>query len=69
MLDDTSRKVLRVLFSNHFFHEFELDIDFVVRRSMRSEQQVKDAINKLVSEQFVKWNKKDNTFKVIRLNG
>jgi len=68
VLDDTSRKVLRVLFSLNFFNPQSIDINKLVRLSGRTEQQVKDAVNSLVSERYVEWDKQNNMFKVMRLN-
>ena len=68
MLDDTNRKVLRVLFSLNFFNPQSIDINKLVRLSGRTEQQVKDAVNSLVSERYVEWDKQNNMFKVMRLN-
>lgn len=69
MLDDTSRKVLRVLFSNYFFHEFELELDYVVRRSLRSEESVKAAISDLILQRYLQWDKHKNLYKVMHFNG
>lgn len=68
MLDDTSRKILRILFSLNFFNFSQIDVSYIARVSIRSEQQVKEAINNLVIEQYIEWDKQDNAFKVLRLN-
>jgi len=64
MLDDTSRKVLRILFNHYHFEEFTLDVALVARLSLRTEQQVKDGINTLVKEGNIVWYKEHNTFKL-----
>lgn len=68
MLDDTTRKILRIMFSLNYFNYSQIDVTHLARVSIRSVQQVKEAINTLITEQYVEWNKEDNTFKVIRLN-
>jgi len=68
MLGDTSRKVLRMLFSLNFFNPQKVDINQLVRLSGRTERQVKNAVNSLVSERYVEWDKQNNMIKVLRLN-
>lgn len=64
MRDDTIRKVYTVLFHSHRYEWFELDVQLVARRSMRSEQKVKDSVNWLVKEGYIKWDKSSNKFMV-----
>lgn len=65
MLDDNARKVLIVLW-NTFQHEpFIINLTYLCQRSQRSETQIKDAINLLVKEGYVLWDKNANTFRVI----
>ncbi|WP_054029026.1 hypothetical protein [Bacillus sp. FJAT-28004] len=65
MLDDTARKVLTVLFNVYRYNPSNIDILYISQRSLRTEDQVKDAINELVKEGFVFWDRKENTFKVL----
>lgn len=62
--DDTIRKVYTVLFHSHRYEWFGLDIKLTAQRSMRSEQQVKDSVNWLVREGYLKWDKERNLFMV-----
>lgn len=64
MLDDTTRKVYRVLYNIHRNEWFALELGVITRLSMRSEQQVKDSVNWLVREGYLKWDKSNNMFMV-----
>lgn len=64
MLDDTTRKVLRILYNKYRFEEFKLDVSLIARYSMRSEDQVKAAVNELVKIGYVRWHKERNTFEL-----
>lgn len=66
MLTDTARKVKRILYNHHFFEKFELDVLSIAKLSLRTDQQVKDAINELVKEKELLWHKETNTFQVVR---
>jgi len=64
VFDDTTRKIHRILYNRHRFEEFYIDTSLIARLSLRTEQQVKDSINSLVKEGYLKWDKKTNTFKI-----
>jgi hypothetical protein len=53
MLDDTSRKVLRILYNLYRYDDFKLEIETLARYAMRSERQIKDAINTLVKDKYL----------------
>ncbi|WP_054029202.1 hypothetical protein [Bacillus sp. FJAT-28004] len=65
MLDDTARKVLTVLFNVYRNNPSSIDILYISQLSLRTVDQVKDAINELVKEGFVLWDRKANAFKVL----
>ncbi|MBD2871411.1 hypothetical protein [Paenibacillus arenilitoris] len=65
MLDDTSRKVLTVLWNTYRNDPCRIDVGYVSQRSQRTEDQVKDAINLLVKEGFVLWDRKEHSFRVM----
>lgn len=65
MLDDTSRKVLTVMWNVYRNEPSRIDIANICKKSQRSEDQVKGAINSLVKEEFVLWERRTNTFRVI----
>lgn len=65
MLGDGERKVLTVLWNTNRNEPSKLDIPYLSKRSQRSESQIKEAINILVKEGYVLWDKAANTFRVI----
>lgn len=65
MLDDRARKVLTVLFNVYRNNPSSIDILYISQRSLRTEDQVKEAINELVKEGFIFWDRNENTFKVL----
>lgn len=65
MLDDAARKVLTVMWNVYRNDSSIIDIDYLSQKTQRTEGQVKDAINILVKEGFVLWDRKANTFKVL----
>lgn len=65
MLNDTTRKVLTVLFNVYRDNPSFIDVFFISQRTLRTEAQVKEAVNELVKEGFVFWDRKANTFKVL----
>jgi len=64
MLDDTTRKVYKIIGNKYRYEWFAIDLAILVRLSMRTEQQVKDAVNFLVREGYLQWDRKDNKFRV-----
>lgn len=64
MMDDTTRKVRLVIYHNYRNEWAAIDLKLICRFSMRSEQQVKDAINWLVKEGYLQW---DKNAKLIRI--
>lgn len=64
MLDDTTRKVYRILYNRNSHFEFNIDVSKLARLSMRTEQQVKDAVNWLVKERYINWDKEKGVFKI-----
>lgn len=50
MLDDTTRKVYRVIGHLHKFEWFMIDVELIARYAVRSEQQVKDSSEFRLSE-------------------
>jgi len=64
VLDDTTRKVYRIIGNKYRYEWFTLDVALIARHAMRTEQQVKDAVNKLVKDGYLKWDKKENRFMV-----
>ncbi|CAM4280342.1 hypothetical protein PAEN110709_06195 [Paenibacillus endophyticus] len=65
MLDDVTRKVLTVLWNVYRDDPSFIDVGYISQRAQRTEQQVKAAINELVKEGFVFWDRKANLFKVL----
>jgi predicted transcriptional regulator len=65
VLDDTARKVLTVMWNVYRNDPSGIDTKYISQRSQRTEEQVKSAINHLVTEGFVLWDRKDNTFRVL----
>ncbi|WP_028611090.1 hypothetical protein [Paenibacillus harenae] len=65
MLDDTTRKVLTVLWNTYRNEPCRIDISYISQRSQRKEEQVKEAVNQLVKEGFVLWDRKENSFRVM----
>lgn len=65
MLDDTNRKILRILYNKYRLEIFKLDVKLLETLSFRSETDVKLAINELTVNGYLKWNQQDNTFAVI----
>lgn len=64
MLDDTQRKVYKIIGNKYRYEWFTIDVALLTRLSMRTEQQVKDAVNYLVKEGYLQWDKKENMFRV-----
>lgn len=64
MLDDTSRKVLRILFNLYRGEIFYLDVELISRYSFRSEERVKDAVKKLIELEYLGWNETRNRYKI-----
>jgi DNA-binding MarR family transcriptional regulator len=65
MLDDNARKILMLLWHTIHHEPSMIDISYLCHRSQRNETQVKEAINLLVKEGYVLWDKGANTFRVI----
>lgn len=65
MLDDTARKVLTVLWNVYRDKPSIIDIAYISQRAQRTDDQVKEAINELIKEEFVFWDRKANLFKVL----
>ncbi|MGO4696609.1 hypothetical protein AB4Z50_20220 [Paenibacillus sp. 2TAB26] len=65
MLDDAARKVLTVMWNVYRNDPSIIDVYYLSQKAQRTEEQVKDAINELVKEGFVLWDRKANTFKVL----
>jgi len=66
VLDDTSRKVFTVLWNTYRNDPFIIDVELISQRSQRTEDQVKDAVNELVKERYLYWNKEAGTFQIPR---
>jgi|GEM_PF-3349469 len=64
MLDDTSRKVLRILFNLYRGDIFYLDIELISRYSNRSEERVKAAVKKLIELEYLGWHETRNRYKI-----
>jgi hypothetical protein len=64
MLDDTARKILTVLWNTKRHNPFRIDIKRLKRLSRREIPQIKDAINLLVKEEYLLWDKVNNSFKI-----
>ena len=64
MRDDTTRKIYRILCNKWRSVEFKIDAALIARLSLRTEQQVKDSVNWLVKEGYLKWDRLTNTFKI-----
>lgn len=62
MLDDTSRKVLRILFNLYRFNEFTIDVELLARYAMRTPKQIKTAVNALVKDKYLLWDKEQGLF-------
>ncbi len=65
MLDDVTRKILTVMWNINRDELSTIDVGYISHRSQRTEQQVKAAINELVKEGFVLWDRQTNMFKVL----
>lgn len=65
MLDDTTRKVLTVLWNTYRNEPCEIDIEYISQRSQRTSDQVKASINSLVKDEYVLWDRKENSFRVM----
>ncbi len=65
MLDDVARKILIVMWNINRDELSTIDVGYISHRSQRTPQQVKDAINELVKEGFVLWDRQANMFKVL----
>lgn len=65
MLDDNARKVLIVLWNTFQHKPSKINVPYLSQRSQRSEDQIKDAINLLVKEGFVLWDRNANTFQIL----
>lgn len=65
MLDDNARKVLTVLWNTNRNDPSKLDMPYLCQKSQRSEVQIKEAINNLVKEGYVLWDRATNTFRVL----
>lgn len=63
-MDDTTRKIYRILCSQAPFEWFALDVTKIARQAIRSEQQVKDAVNWLYKNRYLEWDKQANKFRV-----
>jgi len=66
MLDDTSRKVLRILFNLYRFNEFTIDVELLARYAMRTEIQIKNSINTLVKDKYLLWDKVKGLYMIDR---
>jgi hypothetical protein len=66
VLDDTTRKVLRVLFNRKGNEWFRIEVEEIERYAMRTEKQVKASINELVRQAYVEWNKSDRLMRVLK---
>jgi len=42
-------------------------VELISQRSQRTEDQVKDAVNELVKERYLYWNKEAGTFQIPRM--
>lgn len=65
MLDDAARKVLTVMWNVYRNDPSKIDIADLSKKTQRSEAQIKEAINHLVKEDYVLWDKESNTFRVL----
>lgn len=65
MLDDAARKILTVMWNTYRNEPSKIDLPYLCQKSQRTEAQVKEAINLLVKEAYVIWDKAANTFRVI----
>lgn len=64
MLNDTARKIYNVIFHLYRYEWSEIDIERISRLSLRTEQQVKDAVNWLFKESYIHWDKQTNRFRI-----
>jgi hypothetical protein len=65
MLDDTTRKILTVIFNVYRDNPSIIDVAYISHKSQRTEDQVKESINILVKEGLILWDQQNNTFKVL----
>lgn len=65
MLGDDARKILTVMWNTYRNDPSRIDLAYICLKSQRTVDQVKDAINLLVKEEYVLWDKGANTFRVI----
>lgn len=65
MLGDDARKILTVMWNTYRNDPSKIDLSYICQKSQRTIDQVKDAINLLVKEEYVLWDREANTFRVI----
>lgn len=65
MLDDAARKVLTVMWNLYRNDPSIIVIADLCKKTQRNESQIKEAINHLVKEDYVLWDKQSNTFRVL----
>lgn len=65
MLEDGARKVLTVLWNTYRNEAAEIDLPYLCQRSQRTERQVKEAVNLLVKEGYLIWDKASHKIRVL----
>ena len=65
MLDDVARKVLTILWNTYRNDPFTIDVAHISHRAQRTDGRVKIAINTLVKEGFVLWDRQSKNFRVL----
>jgi hypothetical protein len=56
--------VLRILYNLYRFSEFQIEVKQLAQYAMRTENQIKDAINTLVKDKYIFWDKDKNEFMI-----
>lgn len=65
MIKDNSRKIQTMIFHLYGYEEFKINVAYIARLSTRSEIQVKEAVNDLIINKLLQWDKKTDIYKLL----
>lgn len=69
MLDDTSRKLLRIMFQFRYHFKRMPTLQELRRLSGRRPSEIKRGLNVLVNEHYIKWNPPDSVDTAVIIEG
>lgn len=68
MMDDTDRKILRVMWNLYRFNAARINVGRLSRLSGRSKDQITGTLTRLCEERYIKWDEASATVQVIELD-